>query len=271
VKRTNLSAIAVTLGCILMPLAAPSPVSAAPSTAGSEAALPWRALTAPGRGVQLLYRGDLSASGTVADSSGHGVDGAIETGGGGSVTSVTGPRRDRFLRFPAGSCPVAPCPQGIVRPSSGASLAPGDAAFSFGADIRLTEPAPTVAGMNVFQFGAAGAGLSQWKLQVDSGRPSCRWSDGTAVVLLPVDLTLTPGTWYRVRCTRLGPSLFETRVSNPTTGRPVVPPARQTLAVGPIVPAGSPVIAGKRINPAQSDVDTDQFHGDLDDIYFWKA
>ena len=175
------------------------------------------------------------------------------------------------MQWSGGSCPVAPCPQAIVRPSRGDILTPGDRVFSFGADVRLTEPPSTVAGMNVFQFGAAGAGLNQWKLQVDSGRPSCRWSDGTAVVLLPVEVALVPGTWYRVRCTRLGTSLFETRVSNPRTGRPVAPPARHVLAMGPIVPTGSPVIAGKRVNAAQSDVDTDQFHGDLDNIYFWRA
>jgi hypothetical protein len=256
---------------ILTPLAAPSPALArVPAPAEPEVALPWQA----GLGVQVLYRGDLRTPQTVADSSWHNLDGAIETGGGGSVTSVVGSRRARFLRFPGGSCAVAPCPQAIVRPASGTTLVPDDngaGTFSFGADIRLAEPPSTVAGMNVFQYGAAGAGLSQWKLQVDSGRPSCRWSDGTAVVLLPVELALAPGTWYRVRCTRLGPSLFETRVSDPRNDRPVVPPARQVLAMGPILPAGSPVIAGKRINAAQSDVDTDQFHGDLDDIYFWRA
>jgi hypothetical protein len=269
-----LSAVAVTLSLVLTPLAAPSPASAAPATAPAyspDDATPWPGFMAHGRGVQLNYRGDLRGPGTVADSSGHRLDGAIETGGGATVTSVAGPRRTRLLRFPDGSCPAAPCPQGIVRPSSSASLVPSSGSFSFGADVRLTEPPSTSAGMNVFQFGAAGAGLSQWKLQVDSGVPSCRWSDGTAVVLLPVDLTLSVGTWYRIRCTRLGANLFETRVSHPTTGLPVVPPARQTLAMGPIVPTGGPVIGGKRINAAQSDVDTDQFHGDLDNIYFLSA
>jgi hypothetical protein len=251
VRRANLSSIVVTLGVVLLPLAAPSPAVASPT-------------------VQLLYRGDLRAAGTVADSSGNGLDGTIETGGGGAVTSVPGPRNTRFLRFPGGSCTVAPCPQAIVRPPAGTALTPGDGRFSYGADVRLTEPPSTAAGMNVFQFGAAAAGLSQWKVQVDSGRPSCRWSDGAAVVLLIADVTLAPNTWYRVRCTRNG-TQFETRVTHSATGRPVVPPVRQTTAMGPIVPAGSPVIGGKRINAAQSDVDTDQFHGDLDNLYFWLA
>jgi hypothetical protein len=236
---------------VLLPMAAPAPAAGAVS-------------------AELLYRGDLRASGTVADSSGNGLDGTIETGGGGTVTSERGARNTRFLRFPGGSCLVAPCPQGIVRPADGAPLTPADATFSFGADVRLTAPAPTSAGMNVFQFGAAAAGLSQWKVQVDSGRPSCRWSDGTVVVLLIADVTLSVDTWYRVRCTRTG-TRFETAVTHPATGQQVVPPVRQTLDMGPIVPTGSPVIGGKRINAAQSDIDTDQFHGDLDTVYFWKA
>jgi hypothetical protein len=156
-----MSAIAVTLGTALMPLAAPSPAAGAvPAEAGAGsaeigAALPWTGLTTPGGGVQLLYRGDLRAPGTVADSSGHGLDGT--------------------------------------------TLTPGDGMFSFGADVRLTAPPSAVAGMNVLQFGAAAAGLSRWKVQVDSGRPACRWSDGTAVMLLIADVTLSVGTWYRVR------------------------------------------------------------------------
>jgi hypothetical protein len=268
-----LPAVAVTLGLVLTPLAAPSPTFAAAVAAPAYepgVAAPVPEFLAPARGVQLAYHGDLRGPVTVADSSGHRLDGAIETGGGATVTSAAGPRRTRFLRFPGGSCLVAPCPQGIVRPPTSDALIPSAGSFTFGADVRLTEPPSTAAGMNVFQFGAAAAGLSQWKVQVDSGRPSCRWSDGTAVVLLPVDLTLSVGTWYRIRCTRLDADGFETRVTNATTGRPVVPPARQTLAMGPIVPTGGPVIGGKRINAAQSDVDTDQFHGDLDNVYFWR-
>lgn len=259
-SRANLSAVVVTLGLVLTPLAAPSPAFAATPSPGS---------VAPGRGVELLYKGDLRGPGTVADHSGHRLDGVIETGGGGAVTSVAGPRRTRFLRFPGGSCTVVPCPQAIVRPPASPMLLPGTT-FSFGADVRLNEPPSIAAGMNVFQFGAAAAGLSQWKLQVDSGTPSCRWSDGTNVVLLPAPVSLTVGTWYRIRCTRRA-NVFETRVTHPLTGIPVAPPARQTLVMGPIVPTGGPVIGGKRINPAQSDVDTDQFHGDLDELYFWRA
>ncbi|GGN87273.1 hypothetical protein GCM10010112_69730 [Actinoplanes lobatus] len=228
------------------------------------AATPAMAAPPPGE-LELLYLGDLTGPAKVADSSGKNLHGDISTGGGGTITAVDG-----FLRFPGGSCTAAPCPQAIIKPTDTVTLRPGDGRFVYAANIRLTEPPSSAAGMNVFQFGAAGAGVSQWKLQVDSGRPSCRWSDGTEFVLLPADLTLTVGRWYRVTCYRLSPVLFQIRVNDPVTGRQVVPPAQQTGKLRDILPSGAVVIGGKRINPAQSDVDTDQFHGDLDDIEFGR-
>ncbi|BCJ41019.1 hypothetical protein GCM10010168_46820 [Actinoplanes ianthinogenes] len=236
------------------------------------------ALAAPPPGhLELQYFGDLTDPSHVADSSGNHLDGAILGGAGGFVTSVTEPDGNRILRFPGGSCTTAvPCPQAIIRPSSTVTLVPGDdgeGRFVYGADVRLTETPSPDAGMNVFQFGAAGAGLSQWKLQVDYGRPSCRWSDGSRFVLLPAgpdDFTMTVGRWYRVTCIRLSPVLFQIRVHDPLTGRQLLPPAQQTSPLADILPSGFVVIGGKRINAAQTDVDTDQFHGDLDNVEFGR-
>nr|WP_296077043.1 hypothetical protein [uncultured Actinoplanes sp.] len=232
------------------------------------------AAAAPPAGeLQLRYEGELAGPARVADSSGNGLDGDIVTGGGGAVTSVTEPGGNRILRFPGGSCTTTGCPQAIVRPVRTVTLAPGEGRFVYGADIRLTEPPSPDAGMNVFQFGAAAAGVSQWKLQVDYGRPSCRWSDGTKFVLLPAgdaDFTFTVGRWYRVTCIRLSPVQFQIRVDDPVTGRQVLPPAHQVSRLEDILPSGAVVIGGKRINPAQNDVDTDQFHGDLDNIEFGR-
>ncbi|MDR6320701.1 hypothetical protein [Actinoplanes couchii] len=221
----------------------------------------------PVRTVEVRYLGGLAGPARVADVSGRQLHGEVLTGGGGAVTSVTEPAGDRVLRFPGGSCTSAPCPQAIIRPPRSESLA-GRGRFTFGADIRLTEPAPAGAGMNVFQFGRAGAGHSQWKLQVDSGRPSCRWSDGNAAVLLDAGLSLQVGRWYRVTCARLSRSLFQIRVRDPRTGEVLRPPVRDSTALGDILPAGRVVIGGKQISPRRSDIDTDQFHGDLTAIEF---
>ncbi len=222
-------------------------------------------------GDVLRYSGALTAAGAVADASGNGLHGVVSTGTGGALASVEGPGGNLFLRFPGGSCVVAPCPQAIVQPPAVAALTPGRDRFAFGADIRLTEAPSPAAGMNVFQYGAAGANLSQWKLQVDYGRPSCRWSDGTTVVLLmagPPGYQLPVGVWHRVRCARLSPVLFEVRVLDPATGAALVPPAHIVAPVGAITPVGGVVIGGKRIRSTQSDVDTDQFHGDLDELHY---
>ena len=238
------------------------------------AAAPAVAAPPPGE-LELQYFGDLADPAHVADSSGNGLYGTILTGSGGAVTSVAEPDGNRILRFPGGSCTTAPCPQAIIRPATTVTLVPGDdgeGRFQFGADIRLTEPPSSFAGMNVFQFGAAAAGVSQWKLQVDSGRPSCRWSDGTRFVLLPAgaNVTLTVGRWYRVTCIRLSPVLFQIRVHDAVTGKQVLPPAQQTGPLADILPSGVVVIGGKRINATQTDVDTDQVHGDLDNVEFGR-
>nr|BFE84436.1 hypothetical protein GCM10020093_070370 [Planobispora longispora] len=126
--------------------------------------------------------------------------------------------------------------------------------------------------MNVWQFGLAGVGHSQWKLQVDHGRPSCRWSDGDRVVLLSAhEYRLTVGRWYRVRCARLSSVLFQIRVLDPATGAAVVPPAHAVAVMGPILPAGLATIGGKRVHPGQADAQTDQFRGDLDEVYFTRS
>ena len=273
IGATCVAALAATLALAVPTLALAVPTLAlAVPTLALAAATPAVAAPPAGR-LELRYLGELTAPTHVADSSGKNLHGAVLTGGGGTVASVTEPNGNRFLRFPADSCTTAPCPQAIIRPASTVTLAPGDGRFVFGANLRLTEPAPTAAGMNVFQFGAAGTGISQWKLQVDAGRPSCRWSDGTDFVLLPAgpaDFRLTEDRWYRITCIRLSPVLFQVRVDDPATGRRILPPTKQTAPLRDILPSGAVVIGGKRINPAQTDVDTDQFHGDMDDIEFGR-
>jgi len=237
---------------------------------GALAAPPWG-------GIELRYAGGLLDPARVADSSGNGLHGIVSTGGGGTVTSVRRSSGDAFLRFPGGSCTAAPpCPQAIITPAASTTLVPGDqgtARFAYGADIRLAEPPSPLAGMNVFQFGAAADGISQWKLQVDGGRPSCRWSDGVTALLLPAGrdgFALTIGRWYRVSCWRLSRSVFQIRVDDPATGRRILPPGVAIAPMDGIVPTGQAVIGGKRIRDTQSDVDTDQFHGDLDNIVFGR-
>lgn len=254
----------------LVAIAVTAAIAAITTTSTTGAAAP------PPGDLELYYAGEMLDAAHVADSSGKGVHGVVLTGGGGSVTSVPAPDGGTFLRFPGGSCTSVPCPQAIIAPTASITLVPSDegrSAFVFAADIRLTEPPSEGAGMNVFQFGAAAAGVSQWKLQVDYGRPSCRWSDGTTAVLLPAgreDFALSIGRWYRVSCWRLSPVLFQIRIDDPQAGRQIVPPTHATGRLSGILPSGQVVIGGKRIRATQTDVDTDQLHGDLDNIEFGR-
>jgi hypothetical protein len=252
----------------MMMLRMRSAVVGAACTATLAAATP--AAAAPAAELELKDAGRVADATQVLDSSGNGLHGTVRTAGGGAVTSVTGPDGDPFLRFPGGSCTDAPCPQAVIQPASSEPLVP-DGQFTFGADIRLTEPPSRAAGMNVFQFGAAADGVSQWKLQVDYGRPACRWSDGTRTVLLAAgddDFRFAVGQWYRVSCVRLSPTSFQIRVHDRETGRAAVPPGQHTGRLDDILPSGAVVIGGKRVDADQTDVDTDQFHGDLDTVEF---
>jgi hypothetical protein len=195
----------------------------------------------------------------------------VQSANGGSVLSVSGPEGGRFLRFPGEPCAAAPCPQAVIVPPGAEGLT-GAGAFTFGADMRLTSRPSSSAGMNVMQSGAAAEGQHQWKLQVDYGYPACRWSDGRHVVLLggeeqlpePLDV----GVWYDVRCARLSATSFEMRIVDNATGRPVRDPLRQSAGMDAITPADTVTIGGKTVNAAHSDADTDQYHGDLDHIFF---
>ncbi|MEU8107176.1 LamG domain-containing protein [Nonomuraea muscovyensis] len=225
---------------------------------------------------EVRYGGTLTDAGLVADGGRHGRHGTVLTSGGGRVVAVPAGRGEgggAFLRFPAGRCSAAPCPQAVVRPAESGGLVPGDgdARFSFGADVRLTAEPPADAGMNVWQFGPAGPGHAQWKLQVDGGRPSCRWSDGAGAVLLTAGTYRMPvGRWHRVRCARLSRALFQIRVLDPATGEPITPPAHAAAPLGSIRPAGTALIGGKRVHSGQHDGQTDQFRGDLDEVFFTR-
>ncbi|WP_156326173.1 hypothetical protein [Nonomuraea sp. SBT364] len=217
-----------------------------------------------GRAAELRYTGAMISPVVVADSTRHARHGDVLSAGGGRLLAPGG----AFLRFPAGPCHAPPCPQAIVVPRAPGRLG-GPGPFAFGAAVRLTAEPSRAAGMNVWQYGLAGPGHAQWKLQVDGGVPTCRWSDGAGVVLVrPGTLRLRVGRWYVLRCARVSPVLFELRVLDRGTGAPVVAPAYEVGKLGAIQPQGMPTIGGKRVDSGQDDRQTDQFHGDLDDVYF---
>ena len=222
--------------------------------------------------AEFRYQGAISG-GRVLDSSGSANPGRIVRANGGTVTSRTD-GGNAYLRFPGGHCRLSTgCPQAMVEPVRSTRLNPdhgGLGTFDFGATIWLTQKATT--GMNVIQRGSFGT--QQWKLQADYGEASCRWSDGTHSLVLPTDhyskFHLRLGTWYQVTCSRLPRDVFEFRVRNPVTGATIQVRRWTAPRIGSIAPTADVTIGAKRVTGG-SDARTDQFHGDLDNVFFHRG
>jgi hypothetical protein len=152
-------------------------------------------------------------------------------------------------------------------------LSPLDRNFSFGADISIDEVTTGSSldnGDNVIQRGLFG-GSSQYKIQVDGGRLSCRVAGLSGEALVTAPDHMTPRAWYRVRCTRRDDtvilqvrklardvSLDWTTVSQTGPIGAVIMPSRAPLSIGGKLAADGTI-------PRSS---TDQFNGRLDSVVF---
>lgn len=238
------------------PAASASPSAPTPSPSGAPEGPPRIRLTGAMRGDQVVSTGTSRVVGQVTSLNG------------GAVRSVT-EGGQAFLRFPAAVCRSAPCPQVAIELPE--PLDPGAGPFSFGADLRLTTAAASDAGMNVFQQGLAGEHAAQWKLQLDYGHPSCRFSDGTNAVVVPKQLhdpafKLQVGVWYRVRCARTSSDVTIT-ITRRDSPEPVAS-ATEPAPLGPISPKGTPTVGGKNFGADRTDLLTDQYHDDLANIWW---
>ncbi len=165
---------------------------------------------------------------------------------------------------------MTPVNQSALNPLNGT----GD--FEFGATVRLSTVSGT-AGMNVMQRGTAGAGQSQWKLQTDyrslaGGRvASCRFADTARSTMIFGTKVLAAQTWYRLSCKRSG-SIFSLTVARVDGSTPAETVSSQVVlaAISPTKPA---IIGAKSIAAVlgQTDAANDQFHGDLDSVYFRRS
>jgi hypothetical protein len=273
-RRPGLPAAAAVLGALL--LAACGGGSGA-VTPGGTTANPLATVTPRPADLSYEFRYEGAVQGgAVLDTSGKDNPGVIRTGSGGTVTGQadeagTDQQAGAFLRFPAGQCALPTgCPQALVQTTLPVNPgAGGTAPFRFGARVQL-QGEPGEAGENVLERGRAIAGQPQWKLQVDHGQATCRWSDGQNVVLLPTDvgasLPLQQHHWYAVECERQAGGLFAITVFDAATGRAEGRFTKTVPAMGAILPEGPVTIGAKRIGGA--DDQTDQFRGDLDDLWF---
>jgi hypothetical protein len=273
VAPTRSRAAAVLAGTLLLAGTSGCSCSSSGSTPGRTSAPP-SYTGRPEQSYELRYEGAMKGS-SVLDSSGRDNAGTVTAGGGGSVTGQQAEAADQqakvFLRFPPGQCDQpTDCPQAMVEPARPVNPGSGgSASFSFGARVRL-QGDPGEAGENVIERGRAVAGQAQWKLQADHGQASCRWSDGATTLLLPTDLgqtfALDQGRWYDLECDRRAGGVFALVVRDPVSGQQLAEFTKTLPTLGPIVPKGPVSIGAKRIGGP--DLQTDQFRGDLDDIFF---
>jgi hypothetical protein len=85
---------------------------------------------------------------------------------------------------------------------------------------------------------------------------------------LPKGAALALDTWYKLKCSRLSATKFELRVTD-ASGTWTAYSAIKTA--GAILPTGNATIGAKTAtNPNGTDATIDQFHGDLDEIFFHR-
>lgn len=174
-------------------------------TIPSEAA----AVTTPGTtqtargstGTPVTGAGQLASSGDTA----VGISVAQLSGGQALVAAGPGGALPSAVQFPA-YVATGTYPRAVVRvaPTSGAGLDPGSSSFEFGAVLRLDRVSSGRSldnGDNVFQRGLS-SDASMFKLELDSGRPSCKVRGASGELTVRSATTVARGGWYTVRCSR---------------------------------------------------------------------
>ncbi len=203
-------------------------------------------------------------AGVVASGGGRVTEAPSRTGSGGPA-----------MRFPAFD-PSARGPRAAVVTRSATArdvLDPGTDDFSFGATVQLDaaneQAGSSDNGNNVLQRGLFGA-RSQYKIQIDERRPSCRVKGPLGAVLVTSKTTVTPGRWYGLACSRSGDTITLTVTRWTADGTPRIDVATATRPTGDLRPtvASLPLSVGAKVedNGALT-TSPDQFNGVIDDPF----
>lgn len=203
------------------------------------------------------------------------VDVDAVTWGTGQVRASVTPGGSRAIRLPAFSSSTDRG-YAIVRVVNGGAedvLSPGDRDFRFGADISLDATSTgsnSDDGDNVIQRGLY-EGSSQYKLQVDDGRPSCRIRGLVGEAIVKSDVRVTAGEWYRMRCERRGTTVTLTVARLLPDGATRLDTVSRIGEVGAVImPNHIPLSVGGKLG-GEGDLlpaSTDQFNGSIDWVAF---
>jgi hypothetical protein len=196
--------------------------------------------------------------------------GEVRSGGGSVAEAVGSNGVGTAARFPAYDASSPALAMLTVVDNQGADdLAPGAAAFRFGADFTLN---PTSAGSsadngnNLVQRGLFNSSM-QYKLDLDKEHPGCRVKGDRGAVQVRAPWKVKSNTWYRLICERDGSSVSLTvqRLSDDRTWRytgsgkigELRADRRMRLSIGGKVNAAGKIMSG----------DSDQFNGRVDNVY----
>jgi hypothetical protein len=150
------------------------------------------------------------------------------------------------------------CLRGVLEVESAIGLDVGDADFSYGAHVRLSQD-DLRDGTNIVQKGYSTGGFGQWKLQIDDdrGRPECILvgTGGEVVQRVKADRSVSDSQWHAVECRRDSEAIT-ILIDGVTAGR-IVPEKR--LIISPETPIR---VGGKNLK-----LGSDPYFGELDDVF----
>lgn len=173
------------------------------------------------------------------------------------------------VRFPSHSS--SPRPGGavlVLQPATSDSvLDPGVGDFEFGADFALDGVSEGAGdnGNNLVQRGLA-ADPTQYKLQVEHGRASCRVAGSQGDVVVSSTSEVQAGRWYTVVCARAADKVTLTlRGDGGAVDQVSEPGASGSLTY----PAQTPLVVGGKVSPSGAVVreNSDQFNGAVDNVF----
>jgi hypothetical protein len=243
-------------------------------TAGSAAT------TAPSpRVLQLTFNDDNLTSKTphFVNAGSANLSVSLVSKAGGALRSAKGrlsPATNTAVRTPA-FAPGANGPRAVIKVvdrTGTDALNPGTGAFTFGADFArnaASERAGTSDnGDNLMQRGLFGH-RSQYKLQLDHGRATCRVKGAAGAVAVSSPVAITAGRWYRLRCTRSGSTVTLSVSRWSAKGVATTSTSSVKGPTGDLSPTSAtmPLSIGGKLDAAGGIlVDTDQFNGRIDNV-----
>jgi hypothetical protein len=187
-----------------------------------------------------------------------------------ALTTEEGREGGVALRFPEYGAPGLPV---IVTVTSedGGTLNPGAKPFTIGADLMVderNEGGVVDDGNNVLQHGLF-SDTSQYKLQVDRDRASCRIEGSSGAVVVNDEAELEPDVWYHVECRREPDRVVLTveSLDPDVTYESEVSLEGETGSVA--ASTAAPVVIGGKfgVNGEVVTSNTDQFNGALDHVF----